>query len=109
MATASILVAASADEESVSDFVPAGFPAATEALREFYFGNARAKDTLVAETQVAWIAAKQISLGPPAGGLKGRCCGRSVASATTERDQLRGNLRGGALFQRHRLGRPPRP
>ena len=55
------LVAASDDEESLSVFVPAGFAAATEALLEFYFGDARPKDTFVAETQLAWIAAKQVS------------------------------------------------
>lgn len=53
--------AARVDEEPLSDFVPAGFTAAIEALLEFYFGDARPKDTLVAETQLAWIAAKQRS------------------------------------------------
>ena len=51
--------AASADEESHSDFIPAGLTAAIEALLEFHFGDAR--PTLVAETQIALIAAKQLS------------------------------------------------
>ncbi len=50
-----------AGEEPRSDFATAGFTPAVEALLEFYFGDARPRDTLVNETQLAWIAAKQIS------------------------------------------------
>ena len=53
--------AARGGEEPRSDFVTAGFAAAVEALLEFYFGDARPTDTLMAETQLAWIAAKQRS------------------------------------------------
>ncbi len=44
-----------AGEEPRSDFATAGFTPAVEALLEFYFGDARPRDTLVNERQLAWM------------------------------------------------------
>ena len=43
------------------DNATAGFALAVEALLDFYFGEARGSDTLVAETQLALLATKQVS------------------------------------------------
>jgi hypothetical protein len=53
--------AASAGREPRADDMPAGFEPAVAALLEFYFGEPRRTDTLVAETQLALIAMKQVS------------------------------------------------
>lgn len=53
--------ATSAGREPRADDTPAGFAPAVEALLEFYFGEARCTNTLVAQTQLALIAMKQVS------------------------------------------------
>jgi hypothetical protein len=50
-----------AGREPPANETPAGFAPAIEALLGFYFGPGRPTNTLVAETQLAWIATKQVS------------------------------------------------